>query len=47
MDNAYEYWIELNETLSNRVPNVGDDNAPVYNWECKYCPYKGIQCEGL
>jgi hypothetical protein len=47
MDNAYEYWIELNETLANRVPNVGDDNAPVYNWECRYCPYKGTECEGL
>jgi len=37
----------LNETLANRVPNVGDDNAPVYNWECRYCPYKGTECEGL
>ena len=47
LDNAYEYWVELNETLSDSVPDPGSTNAPVYNWECRYCPYKGTECEGI
>ena len=47
LDNAYEYWIELNETLEKGVPEVGDANAPVYAWECRYCPYQGIDCDGV
>ena len=47
LDNAYEYWVELNETLADGVPTPGSTNAPVYNWECRYCPYKGTDCEGI
>jgi len=47
LDNAYEYWVELNETLADSVPSPGSTNAPVYNWECNYCPYKGTACEGV
>jgi hypothetical protein len=47
LDNAYEYWVELNETLDDNVPSPGSTNAPVYNWECRYCPFKGTECEGI
>lgn len=47
LDNAYEYWVELNETLEDDIPQPGHDNAPVYSWECRYCPYQGIDCEGI
>ena len=47
LDNAYEYWVELNETLADKVPTPGSTNAPVYNWECRYCPYQGTVCPGL
>jgi hypothetical protein len=48
LDRAYEYWVELNEILEdNNVPEVGDLNTPVYNWECNYCPFKGTECKGI
>jgi len=47
LDNAWEYWVELNETLADKVPTPGSTNAPVYNWECRYCPYKGTDCDGI
>ena len=47
LDNAYEYWVELNETLDDDIPNPGDANSPVYAWECRYCPYQGTECDGI
>ena len=48
LDRAYEYWTELNEVLEDgNVPEVGDINTPVDNWECNYCPYKGSSCDGI
>tara|TARA_R100001530_G_scaffold134606_1_gene109802 strand:- start:183 stop:899 length:717 start_codon:yes stop_codon:yes gene_type:complete len=48
VDRAFFYWVELNEALEDdNVPNVGDYNTPVYNWECKYCPYHKIHCKGV
>ena len=48
IDNAFFYWVELNEALEDdKMPKVGDYNTPIYNWECKYCPYHRIHCEGV
>lgn len=48
VDHALFYWVELNEALENdKVPEVGDYNTPVSNWECKYCPYHKIHCKGV
>ena len=48
IDNAFLYWVELNEALEDdKVPEVGNYNTPIYNWECKYCPYHKIHCEGV
>lgn len=48
VDNAFFYWTELNETLEEEgLPEIGSPNTPVYNWECKYCPYHKIHCKGI
>ena len=48
VDNAFFYWAELNERLEeDGEPEVGSHNTPVYKWECKYCPYHKIHCEGV
>ena len=47
VDNAFFYWLELNEALEKEEPQVGNLNVPVYKWECKYCPYHKIHCEGV
>ena len=45
---AREYWKELNIALADdKEPTVGDNNTPVYDWECKYCPYHNIHCKGI
>ena len=46
--NAFYYWVELNETLDEEgLPEIGSHNTPVYNWECKYCPFHKIECQGV
>tara|TARA_R110002167_G_scaffold18119_1_gene68322 strand:+ start:575 stop:1324 length:750 start_codon:yes stop_codon:yes gene_type:complete len=48
MTEALNYWTDLNIALAdNKEPTVGDNNTPVYDWECKYCPYHNIHCEGI
>jgi CRISPR/Cas system-associated exonuclease Cas4 (RecB family) len=48
IDYAIEYWTELNESLEDdRIPEIREDNVPVYDWECKYCPYYKLHCEGI
>ena len=46
MDNAAEYWVTLNETLS-LVKEEADLprntlNVPIENWECRYCQFESI-----
>ena len=46
MDNAFEYWANLNETL-DLVKDESDLprdtlNVPVEHWECKYCQFEQI-----
>ena len=46
MDNAAEYWVTLNETLS-LVKDEADLprdtlNVPIENWECRYCQFESI-----
>ena len=52
MDNAFEYWTDLmdvqesvNDTPDKLIP--GSENVPVDNWECRYCEYQGLYCEGV
>ena len=53
MSLAIEYWEELNETLedvksvdgSELVP--GSYGVPMMNWECRYCGFKDIHCQGV
>ena len=41
-------WKELNMALADdKEPTVGDNNTPIYDWECKYCPYHKTHCEGI
>tara|TARA_R110000751_G_scaffold138686_1_gene242330 strand:- start:536 stop:1282 length:747 start_codon:yes stop_codon:yes gene_type:complete len=48
IDEATNYWTELNVALANdNEPIVGDHNTPIYDWECKYCPYHRLHCEGI
>lgn len=47
-EHALQYWDDLNYELEDgKEPIVGDYNSPVYDWECKYCQYKGLHCEGI
>jgi len=51
MDEAFEYWTELQE-ISDEANEpedleVGDVGVPFENWECRYCDYQGVLCEGL
>ena len=51
--NAIEYWEELNEYLENVNSENGEElipgsyGVPMMNWECRYCGYKDIYCQGL
>jgi len=49
-EDVREYYRELKAAWDGRQdfgnPEVGGDSAPVENWECGYCKYKGIQCPG-
>jgi CRISPR/Cas system-associated exonuclease Cas4 (RecB family) len=46
--NAFYYWVELNETLEEQgKPEIGSYNTPVYKWECRYCPFHKIECQGV
>ena len=50
LEAATKYWTELNEILGEDediIPEIGEENVPVYSWECKYCPYYQIHCEGV
>ena len=48
IDEATNYWTDLNVALANdSEPIVGDHNTPIYDWECKYCPYHKLHCEGI
>ena len=49
IDDAFEYWAELNEEVevNGEPPEIGTHNVPIYNWECKYCPYHKIHCKGI
>ena len=48
IEEARNYWNELNVVLADdNEPTVGDNNTPVYDWECKYCPYHNLHCEGV
>jgi len=46
MDNAAEYWVTLNETLSlvKEEADIPRDtlNVPIENWECRYCQFESI-----
>ena len=47
IDYAIIYWTDLNEALEDgNLPEIGSENVPVYDWECKYCPYHKLHCEG-
>ena len=46
MNNAREYWANLNETLDmveeeDDLPR-GSFNVPVEDWECRYCQFEPI-----
>ena len=48
IEEANNYWHDLNVALADgKEPTVGDHNTPIYDWECKYCPYHRLYCEGI
>ena len=48
IQNAFFYWTELKDSIEEEgKPKIGSYNTPVYNWECKYCNYHKIHCEGV
>ena len=52
LEEAFDYWTDLNETSDSFAGKSeklipGEQNVPVYNWECKYCEFQGKYCPGL
>tara|TARA_R110002012_G_scaffold78822_2_gene200715 strand:+ start:5578 stop:6372 length:795 start_codon:yes stop_codon:yes gene_type:complete len=53
INNAIEYWEELNETLEDVESENGSElvpgsyGVPMMNWECRYCGFKDIHCQGV
>ena len=51
--NAIEYWEELNDTLEDVKSENGSElipgsyGVPMMNWECRYCGFKDIHCQGI
>lgn len=48
IEQAENYWTKINKRIyeEDAIPNVGEEDTPVYDWECNYCPYHEITCEG-
>jgi len=50
---AIEYWEELGEYLEGVESENGEElipgsyGVPMMNWECRYCGFKDIYCQGL
>ena len=50
---AIEYWEELGETLQDVTSDNGAElipgsyGVPMMNWECRYCGFKDIHCQGI
>ena len=50
---AIEYWEEVNETLDGVTSDNGAElipgsyGVPMMNWECRYCGFKDIHCQGI
>ena len=50
---AIEYWEEVNETLEDVSSDNGAElipgsyGTPMMNWECRYCGFKDIHCQGI
>ena len=53
ISNAIEYWEELNDTLEGVKSENGNElipgsyGVPMMNWECRYCGFKDIYCQGV
>tara|TARA_R100000005_G_C4997363_1_gene204091 strand:- start:2706 stop:3509 length:804 start_codon:yes stop_codon:yes gene_type:complete len=51
--NAIEYWEEVNETLEGVTSENGEElipgsyGVPMMNWECRYCGFRDIYCQGV
>jgi len=50
---SIKYWLDLKMSLRNdNVPEINskinsERVVPIYDWECKYCPYLNLHCEGV
>ena len=40
IDQAYNYWIKVQDLHKNGLPSLQELESPVMEWECKYCQYK-------
>ena len=53
INSALEYWEELNEYLENVNSDNGKElipgsyGVPMMNWECRYCGFKDLYCQGI
>ena len=53
INDAIEYWEELNDTLEDvesedgRELIPGSYGVPMMSWECRYCGFKDIHCQGV
>ena len=50
IEDALIYWEDLNERCTGKESedlNPGEYGVPFENWECRYCGFKDIHCEGV
>ena len=42
IDQSYNYWTRVQDLHKNGLPPLQEGEAPVMEWECKYCQYKDL-----
>ena len=42
IDQSYNFWTRVQDLHKNGLPKLQDGEAPVMDWECRYCQYKDL-----
>ena len=42
IEQSYNFWIRTQDLHKNGLPPLQESEAPVMDWECRYCQYKEL-----
>ena len=42
IEQSYNFWIRTQDLHKNGLPPLQESEAPVLDWECRYCQYKEL-----